>query len=144
MLFGTTEYGGSSGAGTVFSLPVGGGSPTVLATFNGSNGYVAYPAGGLTLSGSMLYGEAANSVFSVPVSGGNPTVLASFNGSNGSFPTDGLTLSGGVLYGVSQEGGPFWIPSQYIDGYWFQRKSWLGHGFQRSCGRRGPYDAGLV
>ncbi len=110
----------------------------MLATFNGSNGYVAYPAGGLTLSGSMLYGEAANSVFSVPVSGGNPTVLASFNGSNGSFPTDGLTLSGGVLYGVSQEGGPFWIPSQYIDGYWFQGNPGLGTVFSVPAGGGDP------
>ena len=55
ILYGTTEVGGASGCGTVFSLPVSGGSPTVLASFNGSNGRL--PAG-LTLSadGSTLYG----------------------------------------------------------------------------------------
>ena len=40
--------------GTVFSVPVSGGSPTVLASFNGSNGNI--PMGGLTLSGNTLYG----------------------------------------------------------------------------------------
>ena len=69
--------------GTVFSVPVTGGSPTVLASFDGSNG--RYPAGGLTLSGNNLYGTTdyggtiaggmCGVVFSVPVSGGSPTVL---------------------------------------------------------------------
>jgi uncharacterized repeat protein (TIGR03803 family) len=52
-LYGTTQL-GAYGDGTVFSLPVGGGSPTVLASFNGSNG--EYPLAGLTLSGSTLFG----------------------------------------------------------------------------------------
>ena len=81
-LYGTTYLGGANGKGEVFSIPAGGGTPTVLASFNGSNG--AYPWGGLTSSGNTLYGttEAGGAngdgeVFSVPVGGGSPTVLAS-------------------------------------------------------------------
>ena len=87
-----------------------GGSPTVLASFNGSNGESPY--GGLTLNGNTLYGtttgggvDGDGTVFSIPVSGGNPTVLASFNGSNGQCPYAGLTLSGSTLYGTTYEGG---------------------------------------
>ena len=53
-LYGTTNEGGASGYGTVFSVPLAGGSPTTLATFNNTNG--EYPFAGLTLSGNTLYG----------------------------------------------------------------------------------------
>ncbi len=54
-LFGATFNGGTNSEyGTVFSLPVSGGSPTVLASFNGSNG--ANPNANLLLSGNILYG----------------------------------------------------------------------------------------
>ena len=112
-LYGTTEFGGANGDGTVFSLPVSGGSPTVLASFNGSNG--ANPYAGLTVSGNTLYGttttgganQYGGTVFSVPLSGGSPTVLASFNGSNGWSPYAGLTLIGNTLYGTTTTGGGY-------------------------------------
>src|SRR5277367_3932587 len=76
-LYGTTGYGGADGDGTVFSVPVTGGTPTVLASFNGSNG--PHPSAGLTLSGNTLYGTTyfggidygthsygSGTVFSVP------------------------------------------------------------------------------
>ena len=53
-LYGTTYLAGAYGGGTVFSIPVGGGSVTTLATFNGANGQSPYA--GLLLSGSTLYG----------------------------------------------------------------------------------------
>ena len=59
-LYGTTQYGGANGDGTVFSVPLSGGSPTVLASFNGSNGNE--PLGGLTLSGNTLYGTTTKAV----------------------------------------------------------------------------------
>ena len=75
---------------------------TVLASFNGSNGYE--PNSGLTLSDNTLYGTAMGGgvnnvgvVFGVPLSGGSPTVLASFNQMNGAWPEAGLTLSGNTL-----------------------------------------------
>ena len=98
--------------GTVFSLPVTGGNPTVLASFNNSSG--ACPLAGLTLGGNTLYGTtysgSANgdgAVFSLPVSGGIPTLLASFDGSNGENPAAELTLIGNTLYGTAGIGGAY-------------------------------------
>ena len=103
VLSGSTLYGTTGGE--VFSIPVGGGSPTVLASVSGING-------GLVLSGSTFYGTTSTggvsndgTVFSIPVGGGSPTVLASFNGSNGANPPSGLVLSGGTLFGVTAAGG---------------------------------------
>ena len=77
-----TANGGVNGDGTVFSIPVTGGTPTILVSFNGTNG--ADPYGSLTLSaGSTLYGmtygggaDGDGTVFSIPVTGGTPTTLA--------------------------------------------------------------------
>jgi uncharacterized repeat protein (TIGR03803 family) len=113
-LYGTTDEGGANGEGEVFSLPVTGGTPTVLASFaaNGSNGQ--NPEAGVILSGSTLYGTTfeggANGwgeVFSVPTAGGTPTVLTSFTFNNGAYPTAGVILSGSTLYGTTSNGaGP--------------------------------------
>ena len=123
-LYGTTVAGGANGDGTVFSVPVTGGTPTVLASFNGSNG--KNPYGDLILSGNTLYGTTSEggayggnlvggTVFSVPVTGGTPTVLASFNGSNGSEPTAGLILSGNKLYGTTAFGGADYYVAQGVN-----------------------------
>ena len=108
-LYGTTYYGGANGGlgnGAVFSVPISGGSPTLLASFDETNGEC--PCSGVTLSGNTLYGTASGggptgdgTVFSVPVGGGSVTVLASFSGSNGQVPFAGLTLSGNTLYGTT-------------------------------------------
>jgi uncharacterized repeat protein (TIGR03803 family) len=111
-LFGTTMLGGDFQMGNVFSIPVTGGTPTVLASFNGANGQ--FPETGLTLSadGTTLYGTTTyggvhnmGEIFSVPVTGGTPTVLASFNGTNGIHPEGDLTLLGNTLYGTTIGGG---------------------------------------
>ena len=114
-LFGTTSGGGSSDAGMVFSVPLTGGTPTTVASFDGLNGFE--PSAGLTLSadGSTFYGTTASggganfdgvgNVFSVPVKGGTPTSLATFNGSNGNDPESTLTLIGSTLYGTTSSGG---------------------------------------
>jgi uncharacterized repeat protein (TIGR03803 family)/autotransporter-associated beta strand protein len=112
-LYGTTMYGGANYVGEVFSLSITGGTPTVLASFNGSNG--AYPRGGVIISGSTLYGtttegggnEYYGTVFSVPLTGGTPTVLASFNGFDGADAFGSLVLSGSTLYGTTNSGGSF-------------------------------------
>jgi uncharacterized repeat protein (TIGR03803 family) len=109
-LYGTNHDGGFGNDGTVFSVPVAGGTPTTLATFNGTNG--AGPEDGMILSGNTLYGTTfsggANNngtVFSVPITGGSIKTLATFNGVNGSDPVAGLILSGGTLYGTTVYGG---------------------------------------
>lgn len=69
-VYGTIPTGGVNGAGEVFSLPVSGGTPTVLFSFNGTNG--SAPDAPLTLGpNGILYGTTAR-VFG----GGFGTVFA--------------------------------------------------------------------
>ena len=105
-LYGMTQEGGANGDGTVFSIPVGGGTPTTLLSFDGTDGM--WPGGSLTLSGSTLYGMTSaggannmGTVFSIPVGGGAPTVLHTFDGTDGIYPYGSLTLSGSTLYGMT-------------------------------------------
>ena len=112
MLYGVTQHAGQYNDGTVFSVPVTGGTPIILASFNGENGSqpldTSLALSGSTLYGSTSYGGANNDgvVFSLPVlSGGVPTVLASFNGTDGTFPNAGLIVSGKTLYGTTFDGG---------------------------------------
>jgi uncharacterized repeat protein (TIGR03803 family) len=110
-LYGATAYGGPiSNYGTIFSLPITGGSPTVLLAFNGANG--DSPASGPILHENKLFGTTrrggaynVGEVFSVPISGGTPTIVASFNGTSASYPIGDLTLSGSTLYGTTISGG---------------------------------------
>ena len=111
-LYGTTQEGGSSyNDGTVFSVPITGGTPTVVASFNGSNG--TYPWGGpLTQIGSTLYGttqfggsDNGGTLFSVPIAGGAPTVLADFYQGAGVYPGTSLLQVGSTFYGTTRQGG---------------------------------------
>ena len=122
-LYGTTYSGGANGSlyGTVFSVPIGGGSATVLASMNGSSGY--WPRACLTVIGNTLYGTASQgganrdgTLFSVPTSGGTPIVLATFNGSNGAIPQSGLTLSGNTFFGATAYGGNLSVNNGQGDG----------------------------
>jgi uncharacterized repeat protein (TIGR03803 family) len=110
--YGTTKTGGANGDGTVFSIPITGGTPTTLYSFAGTDG--ANPIAGLTLSGSTLYGTTNNggangdgTVFSIPASGGTPTTLFSFDGAQHGANPGYLTLSpdGSTLYGTTYAGG---------------------------------------
>ena len=105
-LYGTTQEGGANGGGTVFSIPVGGGTPKTLSSFDGADG--EGPTGSLTLSGSTLYGmtpvggtKNMGTVFSIPAGGGTPMVLHSFDGTDGVYPYGSLILSGSTLYGMT-------------------------------------------
>ncbi len=111
-LYGTL-YGGTTADpyGEVFSEPITGGTPTVLAAFNRSNG--AGPHGTLTVAGGTVYGTtiaggtpfSLGTVFSVPAAGGNPTQLASFSPSSGNQPASNVVLVNGILYGTTRLGG---------------------------------------
>ena len=119
-LFGTTEGGGTSGAGTVFEWVKSSGTISVLANFNGTNG--ANPYGGLiedssgNLFGTTYEGgtSSAGTVFEWVKSSGMISVLANFNGTNGSNPYAGLIEdSSGDLFGTTEFGGPSFAGSVF-------------------------------
>ena len=88
-LFGTTDYGGASGDGTVFEVAAGSGTITTLASFNGTNG--AYPYGRpgrgqqrQSLRHHLLWRHRRlRHGVRVAAGSGSITTLATFNGSNG-------------------------------------------------------------
>jgi uncharacterized repeat protein (TIGR03803 family) len=108
-LYGLT-HGGSSAAGTIFSIPIAGGTLTTLASFDYTHG--AYPLGALTVGGSTLYGMTSyggahgkGTIFSIPMQGGTLKILASLDGANGAHPRGSLVLSESTLYGMTKDGG---------------------------------------
>ena len=113
-LYGTTQNGGSAGAGfgTVFAVNTDGTDFTNLHSFTYfSDG--AGPDAGLILSGNTLYGTASGgglgrgTVFAVNTDGTGFTNLYSFKipTSGGMSPQAGLVLSGYTLYGTAEFGG---------------------------------------
>ena len=127
-LFGTTWEGGANNDGAIFEIvnngtaaaPSYASTPTILASFNGSNG--EYLHGSLIadangdLFGTTSYGGASgygtvfeivnNGSLSAPSYASTPTILASFNGSNGAGPLGSLISDAdGDLFGTTYEGG---------------------------------------
>jgi len=114
-LYGTAQYGGTNGNGTVFAVNTNGTGFTVLHTFTAlsspypnTNGGGANPTAGLILSGSTLYGTAlwggsggAGTVFAVNTNGTGFTNLYSLTSSDGANPAASLILSGNTLYGTT-------------------------------------------
>jgi uncharacterized repeat protein (TIGR03803 family) len=115
-LYGTTEYGGTYGIGTVFELSHANGTwtETVLHSFSSTEGNGPL-AGLISDSSGNLYGTAtyggsggAGTAFELTQSNGNwtETVLHSFNYSDGYSPTSSLIFGGlGNLYGTASGGG---------------------------------------
>ncbi len=124
-LFGTTSYGGTNNAGTVFEIAkIGGtyaGTPTTLVSFNDTevaNQIPPGPAAGLIadaagdLFGTTEGGGAYGTVFEVAFTGGSyastPTTLVSFNWTDGAYPLAGLLAdSAGDLYGTTYWGNSY-------------------------------------
>jgi uncharacterized repeat protein (TIGR03803 family) len=125
-LYGTAAQGGSSGIGTVFKVNTDGSGFTNLHTFTAislhpTNSDGAYPNAELVLSGTTLYGTAAQggssgngTVFKVNTDGTGFTNLHSFGAlsppyvgvnSDEAYPYAGLILSGNTLYGTASQGG---------------------------------------
>jgi hypothetical protein len=117
-LFGTTYDGGASSDGTVFEIVKNGSSysstPTVLATFNGTNGQnpkaslIVDAAGDLL--GTTVDGGGNGTLFEIAKSGSGysstPTTLATFNSTNGRYPLSGLIMdAAGDLLGTTGQGG---------------------------------------
>ncbi len=113
-LYGTTEYGGLFGNGTIFSMTTNG-ALTTLYSFNNSDG--ANPVAALTqgadgnLYGTTLNGGTndAGTVFSISTERSVLTTLASFDSPvNGGRPVSPLTPGpDGSFYGVAPVGGLF-------------------------------------
>jgi uncharacterized repeat protein (TIGR03803 family) len=123
-LYGTTNQGGASGAGTVFKLtpPASNGGPwteKVLYSFKGPPNDGAQPFPGLIVENGALYGTTDvggtsnfGTVFKLtpPANNGGQwteTVLHSFAGSpnDGADPQAGLVVYQGSLYGTTNGGG---------------------------------------
>jgi uncharacterized repeat protein (TIGR03803 family) len=115
-LYGTTVQGGQFGRGTVFRVPVAGGSESVLYSFAGGSD-AANPRGRLVYSRGKFYGTTAGTsdprfcgscgtVFSVPLGGGADSILYAFKGgADGANPAAGVTLVDGNLVGTTFNGG---------------------------------------
>ena len=117
-LFGTTQFGGASGKGTVFEIiPTGHGLDFhTLVNFTGADG--ANPTGSLIV-------DAAGNLFGTTVGGGvdgqgtvfeivrttngfasTPTTVVSFTGADGANPTGSLIAdAAGHLFGTTSAGG---------------------------------------
>jgi len=119
-LYGTTQYGGSSGYGTVFKVNTDGTGFTNLHVFIGYPTDGEGPCSGLLRSGESLYGTATSggtsadgTVFVINTNGRSFTNLYNFSAASGTFYTniDGdtpyaeLVLTNNTLYGTAFSGG---------------------------------------
>jgi uncharacterized repeat protein (TIGR03803 family) len=112
-LYGTTNEGGTSNAGTVFKIDPTTGAETVLHSFGGS-GDGAGPVSALLNLGGTLYGttyasgtSGSGTVFQIDATTGAESVVSLFvnDSAQGDFPQQaGLVNVGGTLYGVSPAG----------------------------------------
>lgn len=143
-LYGTTNGGGVSGAGTIFSINLNGSGFTPVYSFGGSLG--EGPTAGLTFDGSKLYGttwrggaEGTGTIFSINPDGSDFQTLHAFRAPDGSGPYAGLTSVGSKLYGTTTDGGATQAGTIYSlnsDGTGF----YTLHSFNVSDGA-GPYTA---
>ena len=118
-LFGTTDYGGANGEGTVFEIPKitsGYGTLTTLVSFNGTNGktpegtLIADAAGDLFGTTAEGGANGGGTVFEIVKTGpsyaSTPTTLVNFNGGEGSTPDAGLVAdASGNFFGTASQGG---------------------------------------
>jgi uncharacterized repeat protein (TIGR03803 family) len=102
-LYGTSNAGGSANDGTVYSLPIGGGTPTILYSFTGGPSDGGSPLTGVVSVGASLYGASASggamgygAVFGVPLAGGSAKILAQLP-----YASSGLIDVGSTLYGTA-------------------------------------------
>jgi uncharacterized repeat protein (TIGR03803 family) len=108
-LYGTTEFGGAYGQGTIYEITTGG-QEQVLHSFGGSD--AEDPTDGLYYYKRAFYGtgyqggaDAEGAVFKMDRSG-KERVLHSFTGgSDGAHPWGTLVLANGALYGTASLGG---------------------------------------
>jgi uncharacterized repeat protein (TIGR03803 family) len=147
-LYGTTVFGGSGGAGTVFKLDPSG-TETILHSFTGVSGDGFFPYGtlvrdkrgnlyGVTNYGgdaSCLGGSGCGVVFKLD-SSNVETILYSFfgTGGDGALPGGGLVRdSAGNLYGTTNVGGNLYFGTVFkLDA---SNKETILHSFSGGDGR---------
>ena len=117
VLYGTTDTGGSSVAGTIFKLNKDGSAYAVLRSFLNTGGDGQRPYGELVegsdgaLYGTTSFGGSANyygTIYKIGKDGSGYSVLRSFlgTGGDGDAPGTGLLLgSNGIFYGTTSFGG---------------------------------------
>jgi len=110
--YGTTNYGGANGYGTVFKMTIEG-KPTTLYNFTGTADGSS-PAGLVQATGGQLYGTTpgggttGNGTVFKMTTGGKLTTLYSFTGTaDGSSPGRLIQGTDGNFYGTSQAGGGY-------------------------------------
>lgn len=113
-LYGTTSAGGDAHAGVVYSVPLQGGTPSVIASvpysYPGPNPGVVIDSQG-NIYGSSVGGGATNAgaVWEITQGSHNLTTLASFNiaaGLGGSLVPSSVTIDGnGNIFGTTLLGG---------------------------------------
>ncbi len=109
-LFGTLQYGGSSGHGTIYRIALTGSGFTVLHHFDGVDG--AHPTNELVRAGTKLYGTTSGggvndvgTIFAINADGTGFAVLDHCSITDGANPAAGLALNAGILYGAASLGG---------------------------------------
>jgi uncharacterized repeat protein (TIGR03803 family) len=114
-LYGTTQYGGADGSGTLFSLNKDGSIYNQLRSFRRVGpdsqgtyaGLVQGPDGafyGTTYRGGT---NGSGTVFKLNGDGSSYRIVQSFDGGQGASPYGGLLVgSDGILYGTASGGGP--------------------------------------
>ncbi len=117
VLYGTTNFGGSAGQGTVFAFDPAGNAERVIHSFGASSEDGAQPVAPLLAyrrgaGPPLFYGTTyrggklgKGTVFSIDRDG-SERVLHSFGeGGDGAYPHAGLTVYGGALIGTTYAGG---------------------------------------
>ena len=109
-LYGTSQYGGTAGRGTVFRIDPVHGTTTLVHSFVGVDG--ANPRSALIEANQKLFGTAARggaygqgTVYEIDPSVSKERTIYSFGGPDGANPLGGLLAAGGKLYGTTSGGG---------------------------------------
>ena len=116
-MYGTTQFGGASNIGTVFTLRTDGSGFATVYSFSGGPSDGSTPLSDLVLDGSgYLYGTTqlgglygSGIVFKVKTNGTGLAILHSFAGMpDGDGPPAGVVMdSSGWLYGTTSQGGTY-------------------------------------
>ncbi len=110
-LYGATQYGGTAGGGTIYTLNPGNGAESLVTSFAG--GAAGHTPEGVTDYGGVFYGLLNNGghdnngfLLRIDPATGQQTILHEFSGGNdGGGPNGPLLRVGAAMYGTTQGGG---------------------------------------